>query len=175
MDHRETSGRQNQELTGPILLRAARTDEAARLSGLATRSKGYWGYDRAFMEQCAEELTWSEADIAAGLIYVAETRDEVPLGFCDLRFTDGVLEVDALYVDPIAIGKGAGRVLWEKTEDVARVLEAETIALDADPHAVGFYEHMGLRIVGQAPSGSIAGRMLPRMEKSVSTSPAKKV
>ena len=41
---------------------------------------------------------------------------------------------------------------------------ARAIGLDADPHAVGFYEHMGAKVIGEAPSGSIPGRMLPRME-----------
>lgn len=34
-----------------------------------------------------------------------------------------------------------------------------------DPFAVAFYEAMGMRITGESPSGSIPGRMLPRMER----------
>ena len=42
---------------------------------------------------------------------------------------------------------------------------ARAIGLDSDPHAVGFYEKMGLKVKGWSPSGSIPGRLLPRMEK----------
>ena len=38
-----------------------------------------------------------------------------------------------------------------------------TLTLNADPSAVPFYEHVGARIVGTSPSGSIPGRELPRM------------
>ncbi|MCC0041531.1 MAG: hypothetical protein H6880_05120 [Rhodobiaceae bacterium] len=34
-----------------------------------------------------------------------------------------------------------------------------------DPFAVAFYEAMGMRITGESPSGSIPGRMLPRMQR----------
>ncbi len=45
----------------------------------------------------------------------------------------------------------------------ARALGLSAIDIDADPGAVGFYERMGGRRVGEAPSGSIPGRMLPAL------------
>ena len=44
---------------------------------------------------------------------------------------------------------------------------ASGITLDADPNSVGFYQRMGMEIVGESPSGSIPGRMLPRMRKAL--------
>jgi len=35
--------------------------------------------------------------------------------------------------------------------------------LDADPDAEPFYLHHGARRIGEVPSGSIPGRMLPRL------------
>ncbi len=164
MDHRETPGGQIQELKPSLRLRPAQSGEAATLSALAVRSKGYWGYDDDFMATCARELTWSEADITSAIIWIAENETGNLLGFCELRSANDILELDALYVDPSAMGQGAGKALWQKAESVAFDCAARMIGLDADPHAVGFYEHMGATVVGEAPSGSIAGRMLPRME-----------
>jgi hypothetical protein len=42
--------------------------------------------------------------------------------------------------------------------DVAKKLGAT----DADPDAAPFYRKMGAYDVGQAPSGSVPGRMLPK-------------
>lgn len=148
-------------------MRPARSGEAANLSALAVRSKGYWGYDDQFMATCARELTWSETELATLVIWVAESQAGILLGFCELRHADGVLELDALYVDPSAMGQGAGKALWDKAEEAAREGAARAIGLDADPHAVGFYEHMGAKVIGEAPSGSIPGRMLPRMEAAI--------
>jgi hypothetical protein len=36
--------------------------------------------------------------------------------------------------------------------------------IEADPDAASFYERMGARYAGFAPSQSIPGRMLPRMQ-----------
>ena len=162
MDHREAAGGQNKELT----LRPARAGEAKELSALALSSKGYWGYDDGFMTACADELTWSEGDLASDAVWVAEIDGSI-LGFCELRLDAETLEVDALYVDPRAIGGGVGKMLWRKAEEIAVAVGARAIGLDADPHAVGFYEHMGAVVTGEAPSCSIPGRMLPRMLKHI--------
>ena len=43
-------------------------------------------------------------------------------------------------------------------------LGAVRMIIEADPGAAPFYERMGARYAGFAPSKSIAGRMLPRMQ-----------
>jgi hypothetical protein len=40
---------------------------------------------------------------------------------------------------------------------------ARRVFIEADPDAAPFYRRMGARDAGLAPSGSIAGRMLPRL------------
>ena len=62
---------------------------------------------------------------------------------------------------------GVGRALWEKAEALARDAGAAKIGLDSDPYAEGFYLAMGAMRVGEAPSGSIPGRVLPRMTKQL--------
>lgn len=146
-------------------IRRATVAEAQLLSDLAMRSKAHWGYDDAFMEACRAELTVTPETIRAGGVYVCERADGSIAGFFDVRPQGGVAEVYDVFVDPDAIGEGVGRQLWQRLEQRVVELGLDTICVDADPNAVGYYEHMGARVVGEAPSGSIPGRMLPRLAK----------
>ena len=49
-----------------MMIRAARSDEAVRLTQLAFDSKRHWGYDDAFMELCRSELVVREGDVHRG-------------------------------------------------------------------------------------------------------------
>jgi GNAT superfamily N-acetyltransferase len=147
------------------VVRRAIAADATPLTALALRSKAHWGYDKAFMAACREELTVSAEAIVSAEVWVCEDADGVLAGFFDLRREDDVAEVYDLFVDPKAMGHGVGRMLWAKLEELAHQMAACTIGIDADPHAVGYYERMGARVVGEVPSGSIEGRLLPRMMK----------
>lgn len=149
-------------------IRPARPVEAAALTALAMRSKASHGYDAAFMEACRAELTIRETTLAERDVWVAEQPSGALAGFFGLCPPEGgVAEVDPIFVEPALQKGGVGWALWTKLEERARAMGAERIGLDADPHAVGFYERMGLAIVGRSPSGSIPGRFLPRMEKAL--------
>jgi ribosomal protein S18 acetylase RimI-like enzyme len=76
-------------------------------------------------------------------------------------------EVRLIFVEPGRARAGIGRALWRHAEARARAMKADALVLDADPNAVEFYRRMGMRVVGQSPSGSIPGRMLPRMAKTL--------
>jgi len=154
--------------TDRFLIRRAREAEAACLSELAFRAKASHGYDQAFMDACRAELTIAPADFAQRAFWVAEISGGTILGFAGLwPNADGVCEVDPIYVEPAKQTAGIGRALWATLEADARETCAKTLALDSDPHAVGFYERMGCRVIGTSPSGSIPGRMLPRMVKHI--------
>lgn len=147
----------------PVLRRAAAGDADA-LSDLSFRSKASNGYDADFMEACRDELAVTSATLADGEVWVSETNGK-PVGFFDIRLEKGVLEVYSLYVDPDVKRSGFGRILWAALEERAVAMMAKAIELDADPAAVEFYTAMGCSVIGEAPSGSIPGRMLPRMRK----------
>ena len=167
MDHREASGRQGKELAGEFTLRRAVADDAAALTDIALKSKAYWGYDQAFMGACLDELTVTEATMRLGETWLAEDADGRITGFFDLRAEKGIAEVYDLFVAPDRIGSGLGRLLWDRLEERAAAMNVDLIGIDADPHAVDFYTHMGAEVVGESPSGSIPGRMLPRLTKPV--------
>ena len=131
-------------------IRRARPGEAGQLSGLARRSKAYWGYAAEFLERVAAELTIPPRAIAEHQVWVLEADGRV-IGFH--RVIPG---------EP-AIGAGHGRRLWEHAVEVARACGASAMELDAEPNAMGFYRRMGAVRVGVTASTVIPGRELPRM------------
>lgn len=133
------------------------------LSELARRSKAYWGYDANFLEACRADLTWTPEEIAASVTLVCEGTRGV-LGFSQVVLIDErTAELDALFVDPTAIGTGAGKLLWEYSVAAARNLGAQDLVLQSDPHAEGFYLSRGACRIGEAASALIPGRALPLM------------
>ena len=151
-----------------LVLRPAESREGGTLTALAFHSKASNGYDAAFLEACREELTYTvdEADPLTET-WVAEATDGALLGFFQIRMEGGIAEVQAIFVDPVAKRRAVGRHLWAKLEERARASGASAIGADADPHAVLFYQGMGMGVVGQSPSGSIPGRLLPRLFKRI--------
>ena len=147
-----------------IQLRRASIGDAGALSDLAFRSKASNGYDADFMKACRDELAVTPQIIADGEIWISEAGGK-PVGFFNIRLEKDVLEVYSLYVDPDVKRSGIGRSLWSALEERAGAMTAKAIELDADPSAVEFYTAMGCSVIGEAPSGSIPGRMLPRMRK----------
>jgi GNAT superfamily N-acetyltransferase len=146
-----------------IQLRDARPDELPALSELCLRSKAVWGYDDAFMTACRTELTLRPGELRSTHIQVAE-RDCSVVGLAQVKVTGTDAELLKLFVEPALLGSGVGRLLFEWATARARGLGAVRITIEADPGAAAFYERMGARYAGLAPSQSIAGRMLPRMQ-----------
>ena len=145
-------------------IRPAQSGEGASLSALCVRSKAHWGYDAAFMRLSAAALNVNEDDIAAGRVLVAVDDAARVVGMACV-LTDGeTSDLDALFIDPPAIGSGAGRSLFEAAVAMARRQGAKRMTILADPNAAPFYERMGARYLRQAPSDSIPGRTLPFYE-----------
>lgn len=152
-----------------MALRPAVPGEAGVLSALIFRSKQSNGYDAAFMAACRAELTVAETDIAAGRYHVAEDARGVLLGCACLRDTGraGVGEVAMMFVAPEAKRRGIGQALMARLVLEARATGLIRLELDADPAACAFYQAQGFCEVGLVPSGSISGRMLPRLALSL--------
>ena len=142
-----------------LLLRPARAAECPALSELCMRSKAYWGYDAAFMEACRSELSVVPSDE----IIVAEV-DQHLAGIAQVDMSGTFADLEKLFVDPVYIGKGLGRVLFEWCVQEACRLGSDRLMIEADPQAAPFYKRMGAKTVGTAPSASIPGRELPLLE-----------
>jgi GNAT superfamily N-acetyltransferase len=144
-----------------LAIRRARPSETGALSALALRSKGHWGYDADFLAACRDDLTFTADDIATSTVFVIDGEDS-PLGFYRLLHRDeGVAELDALFVDPGAMGQGVGKRLWHHAVTTAAELGCSEIVLQSDPQAEGFYLAMGAQRAGESESTVFPGRMLP--------------
>ena len=149
-------------MSADVTIRPARQDERAALDALCFRSKAHWGYDSGFMARCREILFVPEVLIEAGLVWVAADRAGRPLGMVALDAADGdPVSLDMLFVEPEAIGQGIGDLLFRHAVAAARGLLATALDIQSDPFAAGFYERMGARRTGEAPSEVLPGRMLP--------------
>jgi GNAT superfamily N-acetyltransferase len=150
-------------------VRVARPDEADVLTALCIRSKAHWGYDAAFMRLSAVALQVREADIAAGRVLVADDGTGTPIGVAGLVMEGDVADLDVIFVDPPAIGTGAGGALFRAAARLAAELGAKRMTILADPNAAPFYERMGARFLRNAPSDAIPGRSLPLYEYDLSS------
>ncbi|MGZ4127376.1 MAG: GNAT family N-acetyltransferase [Actinomycetota bacterium] len=145
-----------------VTIRPAEPHEAQALTDLTLRSKAHWGYDEAFMKAVAAELRVTPQVIEEQEVFVL-TEHGVPAGFYTLIVEGARAELSMLFIDPPAIGRGYGRALFEHAAREARALGATEMVIDSDPFAEPFYLALGAERIGEAPSGSIPGRMLPQM------------
>jgi GNAT superfamily N-acetyltransferase len=136
--------------------------EAETLRELAHRSKAHWPYDAAFLEAVQPLLTLDAADVATSQVWVLERGGRL-LGWHRVTFHGDAAELEDLWLEPVVIGTGLGRPLFEHAVGVARRHGAAALEWDAEPYAQGFYEAMGGREIGRVPSAAVPGRTLPRM------------
>lgn len=124
------------------------------------RSKAHWGYDAAFIEACRDELTLTTHDLGAFDMQVAADGAAL-LGVAAVGVTGAGADLELLFIDPPAMGRGIGRALFVWACDKARTRGARRLRIEADPGARPVYERMGATVTGHAPSGSVPGRRLP--------------
>ncbi len=144
-------------------LREAKINEGPLLSDLAFRSKAYWGYSAEFMEACREELTYTDIDIENWSVIVVENQ-RVEGFYALVPLSDTEVELEALFVEPDAIGQGYGRALISHAKTTAKAMGAKTMIIQGDPNATPFYQAIGGKLTGERESASIPGRFLPTFE-----------
>jgi GNAT superfamily N-acetyltransferase len=145
-----------------LVVRQPRIDDLPILSNLCMRSKAVWGYDQQFMEACRGELSFDPDDLKSTQIAVAEDNANL-VGVAQVKVVDSEADLLKLFVAPGTLRSGIGRVLFNWASDVARNMGAERLFIDADPDAAPFYRRMGAYDVGLSLSGSIPGRLLPKL------------
>lgn len=145
-----------------LSLRPARRDELELLSVLCLSSKAIHGYDQGFLDAARDELTLTEDDLEKDWICVAEV-DGTPAGVAQVSVEGEKARIGKLFVKPGLTGNGIGSVLFDAAIEAARERRASSFIIESDPGAVAFYRSKGARADGETPSGSIPGRMLPRL------------
>jgi N-acetylglutamate synthase-like GNAT family acetyltransferase len=114
------------------------------------------------MDACRDELTLTQEDLRTTKLQVAE-RDGGVIGVAQVSAEGATAHLEKLFVEPGQLRAGAGRRLFEWAKVAAVDLGATHLVIEADPDAAPFYRRMGARDDGVAASGSIPGRVLPRL------------
>lgn len=150
------------------IIRLPAAEELPALSTLCFRSKAVWGYDDDFMQACRKELSIEPADLRSTSITVAE-RDGRIIGLAQVKVVGSEVDLLKLFVEPTFMRSGIGRILFDWATDWAKNRGADRLLIEADPDAAPFYRRLGARDVRLAPSGSIPGRMLPKLVKDLTS------
>jgi putative acetyltransferase len=126
----------------------------------AIRAQGPSAYTAEQFESWAGRL---EPALYAGVVddgrvFVAVRRRTVR-GFGQFNVRSG--EVEAIYVDPAALGRGIGRRLLEEAHRRARSAGLVVVRVTASINAVGFYERCGYEAIGEVTHQTSGGHHLP--------------
>ena len=141
----------------PARLRAARPDEAQRLSEIACRSKAHWGYSTAQIDSWRPAfLTVTDNYIRAHSVWVAADSRDRAIAFAALERKAAGDVLEHLWVLPAYMGMGIGRRLFQRV-----AAESPAFTFTSDPHADDFYRRMGARKVGEVGSAH-QGRALTK-------------
>jgi len=83
------------------------------------------------------------------ILRLAAPEDRAVIGFYVLLLRpDGIAELDGLFVEPSAWGKGIGRHLLARAEAAAHSAAAQRIHVVANPRAAGFYAACSYKRIG---------------------------
>jgi predicted N-acetyltransferase YhbS len=153
-------------MAAPISIRPARRGETAALSALCVRSKAHWGYDDAFMRLSHASLQIDPDAVARARVLVAVDGRDQPLGVADCTPLEapGIFDLLHLFVDPQILRQGVGQALFGAACAWCVAQGGTTLMILSDPNAALFYQRLGARLIGEAPSDAIPDRLLPLLE-----------
>lgn len=156
-------------MTAPLpVFRTARPDELGAVTALVKRSKRYWGYSDSFMAALDTELTFHRSDLddPRAQVEVLEVEGRLT-GAIRMRRRTELAYLEDLWIDPEAIGRGYGRIGFDRACEIGREWGKGVLELEADPHAEAFYRHLGCQRVRMSPVTSVPGRAVPVMRYSL--------
>jgi ribosomal protein S18 acetylase RimI-like enzyme len=150
-----------------IYIRRAHPADATALTVIAISAKRHWGYPERWIEIWRPQLTFSPQYFEKNESWAA-VMNGAPVAFYTVQEQQGNAWLENLWVLPEWMGRGIGKRLFLHAVDMARQRGYTLLQLEADPNAVGFYEKMGMRRVGERQS-EIEGqpRILPIMEMAL--------
>ena len=142
----------------------ANAEDADALTEIAFAAKRHWGYPERWIQEWRDILTMRPEFIAANVAYCAIEENQA-VGFYVLTTEDDGLHLDHLWIVPSAMGRGIGRALFEHATAQARNSGFDSIKIEGDPNAEGFYKRMGATRAGTRVSEADGERRaLPLLE-----------
>lgn len=98
--------------------------------------------DRPLLTEHPEFLEWSGEPAREDRTIVAVDGD-VPVGFVSTLSDGPVIEIEDLFVDPDWMREGVASLLIESAAAEARAAGHTRLVVDANAHALAFYQHAG--------------------------------
>jgi GNAT superfamily N-acetyltransferase len=133
-------------------LRPAEPHEAKELEELQDRSASHWGYPDGYFDWAGDARRITESYVSHNAVFILVDSDGRTLGFYGFTEHDDGLLLDRMFLDVDQIGRGLGRVLWQRAVQTARDLGVSEFVIGADPNAASFYESMGARWFASKPT-----------------------
>jgi N-acetylglutamate synthase-like GNAT family acetyltransferase len=118
------------------------------------------------MEAFHSELAIQACELQSTSIAVAEENGKV-VGVAQVKVNGAEADLLKLFVEPAMLRGGVGMQLFHWATSEATAMGAYRMLIEADPDAAPFYRRMGAKVCGFAPTGSIPGRMLPKLVKEL--------
>lgn len=143
-------------------IRRAQICEAKILTDLVVRSEAYWGYDSTFMENFKSLYRVTEQFINNNETFIIEENEDI-IGFYALLIDEKETSLEYLYVEPICIGKGYGKLLWDDMIESCKNWGIKEITLVTSPQVKEFYIKMGAVQIGEVDSLVIKDRKIPKL------------
>jgi len=131
-----------------ISIARALAQDADRLSAITIASKRHWDYPEKWIQTWLPLLTISPEYIAGHEVWMA-VKDNKAAAYYSLKQAGEDLWLDNLWVLPEFMGLGIGKQLFHHAAERCRALNFCSLKIEADPNAVGFYEKMGARKIGE--------------------------
>ena len=145
-----------------ITIRPAVAAEQKALVALQWRASLSNPADRDALLANPEVIELPIQQIEAGGVFVAEIAGAVKGYAAICPRDDGVLELDALFVEPDAWRQGIGHALVEHVCCLAKCKGANSLYVIGNPHAEGFYLACGFILLGTQEMRFGIGLLLQR-------------
>ncbi len=145
-----------------IVIRRAESIDKKALEELQWRASLNNPGDRDALLANSDAIELPLHQIESGSVVIAEESGSI-MGFAAIvPRSDGDSELDALFVEPETWRQGFGRALVEHCCQMAKVCGASALHVVGNPHAEGFYEACGFKIVGTTQTQFGVGLLMRR-------------
>ncbi len=145
----------------PFVVRTAQASDADRLTQLARLSKGHWGYPKEWLDLWESDLEIKPEMIEQAIGYVAESEGKLVGFWIRASMQSDQPTPGWLFVHPDHMGRGVAGALWSAIREQAIARGIRSFVIEADPHAVAFYQTLGAEKIGEKESTVIPGRFIP--------------
>jgi GNAT superfamily N-acetyltransferase len=126
-----------------IALRHASLFDLPELRSVFLRASMWNESDRPLLQEHPEWLELSDAAVKEGRTRVAVEQGGVVVGFATYLISEGIAELEDLFVDPPHMRCGIGEALVIDISDQVRRMNYEMLEVTASSNAMAFYEYMG--------------------------------